>query len=317
MLDLVVEPEPIACSDSSRTAGEAVWGTANEGVTTWVMVEDRGPWGARVPEQAQTMDEAARVHLLALDARDDLRVELIRRPASGVDAHDAGPRVAYVGRVDEQGGALWRIELGSAAELAALDPAGIASGAVAAARVFEPVFFVCTHGTRDACCARRGMPVYRCLAELYPASTWQCSHLGGHRFAPTLLVLPHGAVYGHVEAEQAQALAQAARAGHLYDPARLRGRSCYLHPVQAAEAMLRQILDRREVDALRLRGCAPVASPSKDARWAVRFEDARGLVHLLELAHERLRLPVLGSCGDHAPAPAASFRLLRHVAAPP
>lgn len=55
---------------------------------------------------------------------------------------------------------------------------------------------VCTHGSRDACCARFGYRVYRRLRDEYasPGSlrVWRTSHTGGHRFAPTLIDLPEG-----------------------------------------------------------------------------------------------------------------------------
>lgn len=57
---------------------------------------------------------------------------------------------------------------------------------------------VCTHGSRDRCCASLGYPVYQKLRRGSAPGTngamrvWQSSHLGGHRFAPNLLDLPEG-----------------------------------------------------------------------------------------------------------------------------
>ena len=55
---------------------------------------------------------------------------------------------------------------------------------------------VCTHGSRDACCARFGYKVYRRLRDEYASAgslrVWRTSHTGGHRFAPTLIDLPEG-----------------------------------------------------------------------------------------------------------------------------
>jgi hypothetical protein len=66
---------------------------------------------------------------------------------------------------------------------------------------------VCTHGTRDRCCASFGYPVYNRLRRAFerdPAGTsrvWRVSHLGGHRFAPTLIDLPDGRSWAHLDAE--------------------------------------------------------------------------------------------------------------------
>ena len=66
------------------------------------------------------------------------------------------------------------------------------------------LYFVCTHGTRDKCCAKFGHRAWKVLNGLSSDRVWQCSHLGGHRFAPNVLVLPQGRLYGRVHAEEAE-----------------------------------------------------------------------------------------------------------------
>jgi len=62
---------------------------------------------------------------------------------------------------------------------------------------------VCTHGGRDACCGKFGYSVYNFLRSRHAAPgglrVWRTSHIGGHRFAPTLLELPEGRYWGHLE----------------------------------------------------------------------------------------------------------------------
>lgn len=64
---------------------------------------------------------------------------------------------------------------------------------------------VCTHGNIDVACARFGYPIYQKLRQEYAASSnkklrvWRGSHFGGHQFAPTLLDLPTGSFWGHLE----------------------------------------------------------------------------------------------------------------------
>lgn len=69
---------------------------------------------------------------------------------------------------------------------------------------------VCTHGSRDACCASFGAPMYlkmHTAAKSLPATrVWRCSHLGGHRFAPTMLDLPSGRVWGLVDETAARGI---------------------------------------------------------------------------------------------------------------
>ena len=62
---------------------------------------------------------------------------------------------------------------------------------------------VCTHGSRDVCCGKFGYPVYDLLRRRHAARgrlrVWRTSHIGGHRFSPTLLELPEGRYWGHLE----------------------------------------------------------------------------------------------------------------------
>ncbi len=64
---------------------------------------------------------------------------------------------------------------------------------------------VCTHGSRDKCCAKYGMPFYRqALATVADLSLsqvriWHVSHIGEHRFAPTVIDFPEGRYYGRLD----------------------------------------------------------------------------------------------------------------------
>ncbi|MEM0981450.1 MAG: sucrase ferredoxin [Cyanobacteria bacterium P01_H01_bin.58] len=62
---------------------------------------------------------------------------------------------------------------------------------------------ICTHGNVDVACSRFGYPIYKKLREEYTTDirVWRCSHFGGHQFAPTLIDLPEGRYWGHLEPE--------------------------------------------------------------------------------------------------------------------
>ncbi len=73
---------------------------------------------------------------------------------------------------------------------------------------FTPVWgahrdlLVCTHESRDVCCGRFGEAAYRALRFEHPRAgvrVWRGSHIGGHKFAPTLIDLPSGRFWGHLE----------------------------------------------------------------------------------------------------------------------
>ncbi len=69
--------------------------------------------------------------------------------------------------------------------------------------------FVCTHNNRDVCCGRFGDPVYKELRKVCADESlrvWRTSHLGGHRFAPTLMDFPSGMWWGHLDGGEAAPL---------------------------------------------------------------------------------------------------------------
>ncbi|MFI5691737.1 sucrase ferredoxin [Kribbella sp. NPDC051586] len=113
----------------------------------------------------------------------------------------------------------------------------------------EPVYLVCTHGRHDACCAVRGRPVAAALASAHPGRTWECSHIGGDRFAANVVVLPHGLFYGHVPPTRAGELARQYDQGFVV-PDLLRGSGAFIPPVQAAQHFARAAGHSPAVDHL-------------------------------------------------------------------
>ena len=97
----------------------------------------------------------------------------------------------------------------------------------------DPLYLVCSHGRHDPCCGQRGRPVVASLALNRPGRVWQASHLGGCRFAPTVLVLPLGLMYGRVPHTAAGALVDATEAGEVLGEL-LRGRIGIPPAAQAA-----------------------------------------------------------------------------------
>ena len=71
---------------------------------------------------------------------------------------------------------------------------------------------VCTHGSRDKCCASMGFPLYEELRQRQAPRlggrmrVWQVSHLGGHRLAPNLVDLPSGRNWVRLRPEQVGSL---------------------------------------------------------------------------------------------------------------
>jgi hypothetical protein len=73
-------------------------------------------------------------------------------------------------------------------------------------------FYVCTDGVIDRACAVVGMKLYstlRKLPESQPGGStrvWKTSHFGGHVYAPTVITLPDGRMWGFLDGNTGPAL---------------------------------------------------------------------------------------------------------------
>ncbi len=117
-------------------------------------------------------------------------------------------------------------------------------------KVAGPLFLICTNGRRDPCCAERGRPLVAALAPAFGRMIWECSHIGGDRFAGNLVCFPRGVYFGRVDPEEAEAVARAYGKGRL-SLAHYRGRSCYPFDVQVAKYLVRQRLAIDGIDEIR------------------------------------------------------------------
>jgi hypothetical protein len=114
----------------------------------------------------------------------------------------------------------------------------------------ERRYLVCTNGARDPCCAIRGPAVAQALERTLPGQVYECSHLGGHRFAANVLVLPDALCFGRLDARAAIELASELEAGRL-PVDHLRGRTTLEPEQQAAEILVRRELGLTRLDELR------------------------------------------------------------------
>src|SRR3712207_3936442 len=99
------------------------------------------------------------------------------------------------------------------------------------------------------CCAIEGRPVAIALARHSPGQVWECSHVGGDRFAANVLVLPTGQLYGRVT--DPVALASATEVGQVLAD-RLRGQVGLPPAAQAAVVHAQRELRLATVGAVRV-----------------------------------------------------------------
>ena len=103
---------------------------------------------------------------------------------------------------------------------------------------------ICTHASHNECCGTYGYPFYRkAIAHInqlelsQQIQAWQISHIGGHRFAPTLIDFPQGRYYGNLDETSLLSLLRQEGA---IDPviSTYRGWSVLPKPLQILEAEL-------------------------------------------------------------------------------
>jgi (2Fe-2S) ferredoxin len=256
------------CSASSFAAGEPLAGTATS-AHRWLLVEARGAWARDVDETELPVRVRA-----AADGFDG-RVQLIRRPDRRDDQQHA-----YVAESREDGGSLRGLD--SLEDLGRGEP------------IAGPLLLVCCHGRRDPCCARLGTPVFDALrAHAADDVVWQSSHLGGHRFAANVLVLPAGVLLGRILPADAQRVVAEVTAGRI-PLEHYRGKTFHAPEAQAADAAVRERFE--------LTGLGEVAVLSAQDGH-VRLATPEGEIDATVEAHAGP--PLRESCGKD---PAASIR---------
>jgi hypothetical protein len=215
--------------------------SAPEASRAWLLIEHPGPWPH---EPTETRLPAPLDSLAPAAAELGIRVQMIRRPGR----QSGAARSVYAGWT--AGPEPW-LRRGSVDLAGHLDLEKLAAGSAPGfgAEVSEPVFLVCTHAQRNACCARFGGPLAAALGVRYPGQVFQTTHVGGHRFAANLVILPHGLYYGPVGLDSAVSAIGAYQRG-VVEPDRYRGRAGQPKAVQEAEHAVLARAGSLEVAAL-------------------------------------------------------------------
>lgn len=236
------------CSQASAAAGEALDGTGCPGTTHWIGLEYCRPWRPRGVVDTELPAPVA-AWLAAQKSLPDTRPLLIRQRGR------RGQALLYANIAT---GRVHRFELDRYRDVLDLPWHDLRAGRTDQGLTRERPILVCTHSARDHCCGLHGAGVARALLHHAPGRAWQCTHLGGHRFAATLVALPHGVHFGRVRADEAEALVRALDDGSLYDLDRVRGEVALSAPEQAAVLHVRRQLGERRLGALRARSEPPV-----------------------------------------------------------
>jgi hypothetical protein len=263
-------------------------GTVNP-LGLWLLIEFRARWER---EAIQVFAEAVQLRLKSLRAKvPAMRLALIRQPD-----RTSGPLSLFWAFSHEHRPRLYRTHFTNYEDLRF--DAQQMDGEIA-----EKLFAVCTHGTHDLCCARFGNTIYTRMRAICE-NVWQISHVGGCRFAPNVVCLPHGIVYGRVESGDCEAIVSGYQQGSIL-VTKARGRSCYSKPIQAAEHFLRSEKNLTDVGDLSLIG----ASENPPGQWSVTFSSRGSRQYRVLLSIERGQTETYKSCSATELSPRERFRL--------
>jgi hypothetical protein len=251
-------------------------------VRSWLLVEQPGPWGAEALTQSDLPEEVAGI-LAARAERHRVRVLLLRRPDRPDRSAPEG-RLCYLAHSARGREWMERRVVGDPADLLAVDFERLGAGEPAG---FGPsydggLYLVCTNGRHDPCCAQFGRPVARALVNERAGAVWECSHVGGDRFAGNLVCLPDALYYGRLGPSEGRLVVDAYEQGRIVLE-HYRGRAGDPFAVQAAEWFLRAETGLLGIDDVEPAWRRRAAPGTVDVGFALR--DGRSFEVSVAVAH--------------------------------
>lgn len=247
--------QPSFCAIANQQANEDIIGTAGH-YQTYVLVECRGPWPAKV-FNSKLIPPALRQYIKAAKAARSVQFLAIDRGLSPSAAASTSVTLLVYERtvpsaapysnqththeaVSGYRGHEFQLDnLTQVVDCLASHWEGERIGL----SITQKDLLICTHGMRDKCCARFGQPFFREATHsaregnLLNARVWKVSHIGGHRFAPTAISLPDGRYYGRLTLSRLQSIIT--RSGSIEDlHSAYRGWGLLPAPLQVLERQL-------------------------------------------------------------------------------
>ena len=256
-----------SCAFLSQQAQEPLIGTSLAHIDRWVLVEQTGQWPSHPSLAELRVSDTMREMIKNALATPRTRLQWIRNSST-----TTAPRVFLCAQE--------RLYVSHEATTE-LVPEQMHLHTT-------PMILVCTHGSRDRCCGTLGGAIYAEAHKHAPEQVWQASHLGGHRFAPTLLVLPYGMMYGRIEESDIPALLTHPSA-YAFSCDKLRGVPKWATEVQVAAHFLWQTKPCA-IDSVH-------STTQAENTWSVVLQCADSEQTFL-VRKESMGISALASCGD-------------------
>jgi hypothetical protein len=194
------------CSDFSISLEEPMGGTAGHAKHFFFITWPKAKWGQKVFKDSQ--GEWTSKYLEWVDSQAEIHggilTRLIQHPENN---YSEGLKIyAYPGAVLYE-----NISPEKVLEILEYHLKGLRNHTLSHRISSNRQLSVCTHGRHDKCCAKFGQQLFDTLRESINESDhtieiWESSHLGGHRFAATVLDMPSGKMYGRIKPNLIDAL---------------------------------------------------------------------------------------------------------------
>jgi hypothetical protein len=141
------------------------------------------------------------------------------------------------------------------------------------------------------------------LRDAVGIRAWDCSHVGGDRFAGNVVVFPYGVFYGHVRPEDVPDLVSASERGDVWMRG-YRGRCTHPRNVQVAEYFVRCESGRLAIQEF---------EPIEASRDRVRFQArSHGSIHDVEFRPRAQPIRERLTCESEEPSEIPQYELVRY-----
>jgi len=286
------------CFDNSLQASEQIFSTAPN-INFWILIEYSSHWEEKAFNNSDIQIEVKNMIRSLAGKYPKSRIQLIRNEDKSNDHINL-----YIAITKETDKKVYEYRVKSYQDILNIDFDSEMSDKHLTSK---PLMLVCTHGSYDNCCGEKGLELFYHLSkkEKY-FKVWQTTHLGGHRFAANILILPGGIYYGRINRDNYKKIKNSYINNKL-EIDLLRGR-CFYHPdVQAAEYYLRSELNYSYLNNLYLIS----KSTTEDGTIDVRFknEDSNKVFELTIEKNDKA-LQLLASCRDKHKKFIAQYRLM-------
>lgn len=215
----------MSCSQYSRQNNEAWLGTASP-AQVWIALSHPKPWGATALASVDIGDQN-RKHLTSLfSLYSDSRIQIITQK-------ETSDIVLFFAVAFEHDQRLYRIPLENYDQILKLSWKDIIAHKPEYQKYLtdDAIYLICTNAQHDPCCGERGQALFDQYS--HNEQVWQCSHLGGDRFAANMVSLPTGSYYRRVDADALRNIIATEQKNRVHI-SNFAGRSCYERITQVA-----------------------------------------------------------------------------------